>query len=522
MEHATKSLSDQQRGHSAPQLTPASSAAMVIDNRSNAVVQRELADAVNRSPKLVAQHASTRAVLGSPRMTGQSSRLEGSVEAAQLRSNPVDVSDGHRQAGAIGTPGGAVIQRARWLYTDEAWINPDTLAPIGQELEPPEHAQEGDVWDDRTHELTSASDRMEAIFAGTSTRAPKLNFPTPEQFLDQLSNVGKPGIALRVKHALDEVPTEKLSKDTILVALDKHFKDYKPGLQAATRDPVFSETLLECIRNRQSQKWIRATALQKVLPQQWVNQELQHWNVRHYTSKLTIELGDDLGEGIFTVRGIEAPPFNEIISTVTLATMKAGGGVQNAKRGGDKMLLTYTGGAASSGHTTGLDWANVGNVGDTFYGLFYKNQPATGITPPFITDAVYYATWSVEDFGVGWASADWLGKAAHSQEKEGETPGGVARTGQLSDVIASIFPEAATRDFSQTGDVEGAESEEQRHQAFAEMSNFEIKKHGPLPVNAWIPIEANIAKARGWWVDTTRGKFVKLKLLLPESVREKL
>ena len=505
MEPAQKAQS-QAQSPAAERVSPPGSTVAGRDSRPVAVAQRQLAEAIDRSPHAVVQRAVSAGIHNGPHGIAQRTRLNGTFGPS----------------GGGGGPGGPVIQRARWLFTEKAWINPDTLAPIGQELKPPAEGQEGDVWDDQTGEVTSAGSRLDAIFAGTGNRAPKLNFPSQEEFQEQLRDLGKPGIEERVEKALEDVPTEKLSKDTILAALGRHFRDYRPGLHAATRDPSFSETLLEGIRNRQGGNWIRATAPQKVPTRQWFNQELQHWNVRHYTSKLNVELGEDLGEGIFRVREIEAPPFNEIISTVTLATLKPGGGVQNAKGTGDRMLLTYTGGASSSGHTTGLDWANVGNVGDTFYGLFYKDKPATGLTPSFIADAVYYARWSVQDFGVGWASADWLGTAAHSREDRGETPGGIARTGQLSDIIASIFPEAATRDFSQTGNVETPESEEQRKAAFAQMSNFEIKKHGPMPVNAWLPIATNIAKARLWWVDTTRGKFVKLSQLLPKSVQEKL
>lgn len=477
------------------------------------------AHAAQTQPAAVATESTSAAPLGAAVATRAPER---SALQAKVARSPRMVAQRRAMQAAVGPAANptAPIQRARWLYTNDAWVNPDTLAPIGADLHPPAPAQEGDVWDDVTLEHTSASNRLAAIFAGTSNRAPALNLPTSEEFLDQLSNLGKPSIDQRVRNALQEIPTEKLSKETIVSALEKHFKDFKPGLNAATRDPLFSETLLEGIRHRQSEKWIRETEPKKVAPKKWANDELQHWNVRHYTSKLNIVLGDDLGEGIFTVAGIEAPPFNEILSTVTLATMKPGGGIQNAKRSGDRMLMTYTGGAASSGHTTSLDWANVGNVGDTFYGLFYKDKPATGITPPFITDAVYYAKWSAEAFGIGWASADWLGTAAHSREKNGPTPGGIARTGSLSDIIASIFPEATTRDFSQTGEVETKESEERRKQAFSAMANFEIKKHGPMPVNAWIPVADNINKTRAWWVDTTKGKFVKLKPLLPRPVQE--
>lgn len=492
-----------------------------------------------------------------PREAAQRKSLNACFGAA-LQRHP-GVSDGGTERQGVAS-GDLPIQRTRWLCSDDQWINPDTLEPIDQRLKPPEVAEEGDVWDDETGKQSSARARLNAIFdpprlnphgirwlfsdgqwinpntlepIGPDLKPPQIakegdvwDERTGEQSAahSRLNAIfaGKPTLEQRVKRAVAEVPTKDLTKTTVLASLEKHFADYEPGLHKATRDPAFSETLLECIRTRQSKNWSRATAPQQVPARQWTNQELQHWNVRHYTSKLNIALGQDLGEGIFTVADVEQPSFKEIISTVTLATMKPGGKIENAKRSGEKVMMTFTGGAASSGHTTGLDWANVGNVGDTFYGLFYKDQPATGITPPFITDAVYYAKWSVEDFGVGWASADWLGTAVDSQKEKGKTPQGIARTGQLSDIIASIFPEATTRDFSQSGEVEAEGSAERRKEAFAAMANFEIKKHGPMPVNAWLPIDANINKAKRWWINTTTGKFVKLKFLLPKSVQERL
>ena len=33
---------------------------------------------------------------------------------------------------------------------------------------------------------------------------------------------------------------------------------------------------------------------------------------------------------------------------------------------------------------------------------------------------------------------------------------------------------------------------ENRHEAFGSISNFEVKHHGPMPVDRWIPVERNI------------------------------
>ena len=93
--------------------------------------------------------------------------------------------------------------------------------------------------------------------------------------------------------------------------------------------------------------------------------------------------------------------------------------------------MSFTSGAATSVYTTGVDWGHIGNVGDTFYGLFDQDEPATGVTPNFIRDAVYYATWPVSEFGTAWASADWLGTAASSQIEGAKAPEGKARQGKV-------------------------------------------------------------------------------------------
>jgi hypothetical protein len=314
-----------------------------------------------------------------------------------------------------------------------------------------------------------------------------------------------------VRRALAGLSGDKLSQATILERLKASFGGDEARLHQATRRPEFAEALLEQVRTKQSKNWVKATEIHQVKPTPWTSQELQRWNVRHYTSKLMVVLGPASDGGTFAVQDVEPPTFTELLSSITLAT-KAGRGDTTGPepRQGDRVMMSFTSGAATSGHTTGVDWGHIGNVGDTFYGLFYGDEPATGVTPNFIRDAVYYATWPVSEFGTAWASTDWLGTAASSQIEGAKAPEGKARQGKLADVIADIFPAAATRNFSATAGQETPESRSERTGAFNAMPNFEVKKHGPMPVRRWLPVDANIQTIKKWHVDAKTGKFVKL------------
>ena len=301
-----------------------------------------------------------------------------------------------------------------------------------------------------------------------------------------------------------------LSQETILKELEAWFGRDRARLHEASKTPAFAEGLLEQIRQKQSKTWIKATTIRQVPKARWKNQELQYWTARHYTSKCMVVLGQPApdADGVFKVERVEPPPFTELLSSITLATMKrpAGATETTKYKAGDKVMMTFTSGAATSGHTTGVDWKNIGNVGDTFYGLFYKNDPATGRTPNFIRDAVYYAKWPASEFGNAWASTDWLGTAAGSQTEGGKTPEGEARQGELSDIIADIYPAAATREIGAGKETTRSD----RESAFDAMGNFEVKKHGPMRVNAWLPIGENIETIMKWRVDTKRGVFIKM------------
>jgi hypothetical protein len=202
----------------------------------------------------------------------------------------------------------------------------------------------------------------------------------------------------------------------------------------------------------------------------------------------------------------------ELLSSITLSTMdRADPAPVEGYATGSKLLRTYSSGAASSGHTTGPDWQHIGNVGDTFFGLFYNGSPATGKVPNFIRDAVYYAEWPASEFGSAWASADWLATASQSQVEGAPTPGGKARQGELPDIIADIFPAAATRGPGDERGDDEATNETARKDAFGAMENFEVKKHGPMAIKEWLPQEKTVAEIKKWSVDGKTGALVKLK-----------
>jgi hypothetical protein len=335
-----------------------------------------------------------------------------------------------------------------------------------------------------------------------------LTFSTMQQAVD--AAIGRRLRSL-VTGALKDLKGAELSQETILANLETAFGG-KANLHTATRHPVFADALLESIRTKQSTSWQKATEIHPVKKSTWTNDEMQDWTARHYTSKFLVVLGPKVREGIFEVADVLPPPFTELLSSATLATMdRPTGGSSTAYKPGDKMLMTYSTGASSSGHTTGNDWKNIGNVGDTFFGLFYKDEPATGKTPNFIRDAVYYAKWPITDFGDAWASSDWLTTADKSQVEDAPTPRGTARKGTLPDIIADIFPEAATR--ALPGGKEGKADAKKRTDAFAFMENFEVKKHGGIGINAWYPVPESIEKIKNWRVDAAKNKFIKLRQL---------
>ncbi|HLH99283.1 MAG TPA: hypothetical protein VKV06_00750 [Acidimicrobiales bacterium] len=321
--------------------------------------------------------------------------------------------------------------------------------------------------------------------AGNRALAPRLN-PTRHPATLTIQRT----ITQDVNDALKDVAGEDLSKELILKKLTEKFG---ADLHQKTREPEFAKALLEAIRSKQGAKWQAATATtQAKKPRNPINDNAAaHWNVRHYTNKFYAVLGDEVSPGVYQVKDVEPPPFTELLSSITLATM-----TPSADRPADKVMGTYSAGAATSGHTTSKDWKNIGNVGDTFYGLFYDDKPATGVTPAFIKDAVYYAQWPASEFGDAWASADWLSYASMSQKPDPQLPDLKGYEGNIVDIIAQIYP---------LGLRSTSDEEIQRKQAFGQMTNFEVKKHGPMTVNEWKPVAETINTIKGWRI-TKDGK----------------
>ena len=123
MEHRTRSQAGSQGGRPVgPRSAASGAAATLADNRRIAGAQRELADAVSASPKVVAQSALVRAVRGSPRVVAQARRFEGVLgSAARPGSDAATVSrrlqlkDGRPRAAIAGPlviERGVLLERA--------------------------------------------------------------------------------------------------------------------------------------------------------------------------------------------------------------------------------------------------------------------------------------------------------------------------------------------------------------------------------------------------------------------------
>lgn len=167
--------------------------------------------------------------------------------------------------------------------------------------------------------------------------------------------------------------------------------------------------------------------------------ELKNYTIRHYTAR-------DPHEFKGTIK-----------SNLTLS-------LDRYLQGLDSVLNT-------SGHTTSADWESIGNVGDTFYALFYDGNPATGITPKFIMDAKFYVEWSLEEFGDCWMSSDWL-----CSQNKCETR---AFSGSVKDVIVACLLgqnslSSAQLKFSVPELLKNPGSSLERY------ANFEVKKHGSM------------------------------------------
>jgi len=195
--------------------------------------------------------------------------------------------------------------------------------------------------------------------------------------------------------------------------------------------------------------------IRNLLKIEGVNQNLKKFTIRHYTS------GDP-------------KKFSKKIKSNLTLTADLG--------------VPITGG---SGHTNGYDWNQIGNVGDTFYSLFFDGEPATGKTPAFIKDALFYIEWSLEEFGDCWASGDWLSYA----DKGSITTIPPSYSGSAYDVLfasllnnpfekSTIVAKAAITTALTNGIIDS-------NAYLKTTSNFEIKKHGSKAFTKYFDIKNN-------------------------------
>ena len=183
--------------------------------------------------------------------------------------------------------------------------------------------------------------------------------------------------------------------------------------------------------------------------------DAQNWTLRHYTDKYV---------WVAASQEVKPPPYREILSALTLAAMKRAGG--EAADEENEPAVEGKVGAAKSGHTSKIDWDIIGNVGDTFYALFYKGKLA-GHHQTFLNQAQWYAEWKITDVPEIWTSSDWLGTAKQGNQA---VPTGLAYEGAPADVISAILGAWGRRG----GEVE------QRKVFESNFNNFEVKVHGSL------------------------------------------
>jgi hypothetical protein len=306
---------------------------------------------------------------------------------------------------------------------------------------------------------------------------------------------------VRVARAMATIPKgTETSEETVMAALINEYGSEK-ALVEPSKTPEFASALLESIRSLQSAGWTSATAMVKPDSRMALPGRTEDWTIRHYTNKATVTLGDPGENGMRKVVAVDTPPFNELLSMVTLTAMRMHGMRNYPFNLKPNQKLHTNSSSKTSGHTSALDWKNIGNIGDTFYALFYKGKSATGVVPAFITDALYYAEWKISDFGEGWASSDWLSTASGSKEETAKRPSGKAVEGPLERVIAHQLGilKLQSRNMDPTTVERSTASTLQGN-----FENFEVKKHGSvkLQTGSWKPANpGKIDEIRSGWYD---------------------
>ena len=254
--------------------------------------------------------------------------------------------------------------------------------------------------------------------------------------------------------ALEELWSLEDHKQSMLQAIERVYT--KEKAVQATRDPAVAKAILAFVNGKQSKIWTSGTVRKQPENKKPLT-DAEHWTLRHYTDKYVWD-----AEG----KVVNPPPYMEILSALTLAAMKGG-----AEKSDEEAQEPVTGGkvgADKSGHTSKIDWDIIGNVGDTFFALFYKGELA-GQKQTFLNKAQWYAEWRITDVEQIWVSSDWLGKAK-TQGKKPEAPRGLAYEGSPSDVVSACLGM-----FGQKGD------EKAKRKIFEDQfDNFEVKVHGPL------------------------------------------
>jgi hypothetical protein len=236
-------------------------------------------------------------------------------------------------------------------------------------------------------------------------------------------------------------------KEAILSAIKTIFQENTIN---ATKDPAVAKAVLAFVNSHQKKTWIDGTK-RKPPGKNDIGKlnDAENWTLRHYTDKYQWDE---------TKNEVKPPSYKEILSALTLAAMaKENEGSTSDEKG--KV------GASKSGHTSKIDWDVIGNVGDTFFALFYKGQLA-GTKQTFLNKAQWYAEWKIGDVSEIWASSDWLGKA----KTEVETPRGVAYEGNPADVVSAFLGMMGRR----------GEDNSKRKIFESSYDNFEVKVHGSL------------------------------------------
>ena len=270
--------------------------------------------------------------------------------------------------------------------------------------------------------------------------------------------------------------------EDIFLQIKKDFLKEHPGNEQKfieyTESPELCIALIEKVRNKDNINEIifpissNISFLKEFSEEKDINDELANFTIRHYTNH-------------------NPQKFNGKVKSNLTLTAETG------------VPLTRT-----TGHTTGLDWNQFGNVGDTFYSLFYKGELASKAkTPAFINDAHFYIEWTLDEFGECWASGDWLDYIINKPKEPATLPhpplsySGSAREIVLASMISENDlalkfldkPNSKTdeelkkqiKNILENGVPKTIDKEDSPQPHLKMASNFEVKKHGSMEFNSY-------------------------------------